>query len=107
MSVCVCVYVILIQSTSKKPHVSDLSKLDALLHKIQQGPSDTKITRLDICRSIILSGASNVTQSPIKPKKQDNKKSSGGGGWRQRGKGVGKNLKKEGESRQYRGVFIK
>ena len=27
--VCVCVFVISNQSTSKKPHVSDLSKLDA------------------------------------------------------------------------------
>ena len=110
MSLCVyvCVYVILIQSTSKKPHVSDLSKLDALLHKTQQGPSDTKVTRFDIRRFIIsLSCASNVAQSPIKPKKQDNKKSSGGGGWRQRGRGVGQNLKKVGENRQYRGVFIK
>ena len=35
---CVSVCVISNQSTSKKPHyVSDLSKLDALLHKTQQG----------------------------------------------------------------------
>ena len=34
--VCVCVREISNQSTSKKPHyVSDLSKLDALLHKTQ------------------------------------------------------------------------
>ena len=34
--VCVCVRACVIsnQSTSKKPHLSDLSKLDALLHKI-------------------------------------------------------------------------
>ena len=31
--VCVCVCLILNQSTSKKPHVSDLSKLDTLLHE--------------------------------------------------------------------------
>ena len=29
LCVCVCVFVISNQSTSKKPHVSDLSKLDA------------------------------------------------------------------------------
>ena len=31
--VCVCVCVISNESTSKKPHVSDFNKLDALLHK--------------------------------------------------------------------------
>ena len=31
--VCVCVCVISNQGTSEKPHVSNLSKLDALLHK--------------------------------------------------------------------------
>ena len=41
------------QSTSKKPHVSDLSKLGALLHKIHEGTSGTKVTRLDMCRSIL------------------------------------------------------
>ena len=49
--VCVCVYVCVIsnQSTSRKPHyVSDLSKLDVLLHKTHQASSGT---RLDICRS--------------------------------------------------------
>ena len=39
----VCVCVISNQSTSKKPHfVSDLSKLDALLHT-KQGPSGTRV----------------------------------------------------------------
>ena len=45
MCECVCVYVcvILSQSTSKKTHMSDLSKLDALLHKRHyEGPSGTK-----------------------------------------------------------------
>ena len=68
--VCLCVYVCLIsnQSTSKKPHVSDLSKLDAL-YKSQLGPSGIKVIRFDMYRCIILSGTSNVAQSPILPKK--------------------------------------
>ena len=33
LCVCVCVYVISNQSTSKKSQVPDLSKLEALLHK--------------------------------------------------------------------------
>ena len=40
------------QSTCKKPrHVVDLMKLDALLHKTQQGPC-VKVPRLSMCRSI-------------------------------------------------------
>ena len=76
---CICVYVISNQSTRKKPHVSDLGKLDTLLHKKEQGPSGTKISRFGICRSILLSSASNVAESLIQPKKQDNEKSSGDG----------------------------
>ena len=77
---CICVYVISNQSTRKKPHVSDLGKLDTLLHKKEQGPSGTKISRFGICRSIILlSSASNVAESLIQPKKQGNEKSSGDG----------------------------
>ena len=77
---CICVYVILNQSTRKKPHVSDLGKLDILLHKKQQGPSGTKVSRFDICRStMLLSSASNVAESLIQPKKQDNEKGSGDG----------------------------
>ena len=50
---CVFVCVISNRSTCKKPpYVSDLSKLDALLHT-QQGPSGTKVPRLDMCRSAI------------------------------------------------------
>ena len=55
---CVCVCVILTQSTDKKPHhVSDLSSLDTLLHKTPQNPSDTsiKVPRLDMCTYIIIS----------------------------------------------------
>ena len=44
-----------------------------------------------MCRSITLLHkiihGTNVAQSPIQTKKQDNKKSSGGGGWTWRGKG--------------------
>ena len=50
--VCLCLRVCVIsnQTTSKKPHyVSDLSKVDILLHK--QGPSVTKVPRLDMCKS--------------------------------------------------------
>ena len=50
---CVCVCVILNQNTSKNPHVSDLSKRDALLHKTQQGLFGTKAPRFNVCRSII------------------------------------------------------
>ena len=48
--VCVCVFLCVIsnQSTSKKPHVSDLSKLDALLHK-----TCIRVLRLDMCTSRI------------------------------------------------------
>ena len=38
---------------SKNPHyLSDLHKLDELLHKTEEGSSGTKVPRLDICRSI-------------------------------------------------------
>ena len=86
--VCVCVYLCLIsnQSTSKKPHVLDHSKLDALLYKSQLGPSGIKVIRFDICGCIILSDASNVAQSPNQPKKQNNKKYSRVGGWMRLGR---------------------
>ena len=50
LHVCLCVCVISNQTTSKKLHVSDLSKLDALLHKTR-----IKVLRLDMCTSISLS----------------------------------------------------
>ena len=55
--VCLFAYgcVISNQSTSKKAHVSDVSKLDALLHKTYSKVlSGIKVPRLDIYRSIIL-----------------------------------------------------
>ena len=48
---CVCVFVK--SRVPEKKHVSDLSKPDALLHKTHQGPSGTKVPRLDMCRSIL------------------------------------------------------
>ena len=36
--------------------VSDLSKLGDLLHKTHQGPSGTKVPRLDMCGSILSCG---------------------------------------------------
>ena len=90
LCVCVCVCIISNQSASKKPHVSDLSKLDAMLHT-QQFPSrttsGTKVPRFDIRRSIIISCTSKVVFS------QRNKTTKravgvevgcdreGGGGW--------------------------
>ena len=44
-----------------------------------------KGAKIDMCRKII--HGTNVAQSPVQTKKQGNKKSSGGGGWTQQGKG--------------------
>ena len=53
------------QSTSKKTYyVSELSKLDALVHNTHQGHVGTKLSRLGIIRSII--SLSDIT---IQPKK--------------------------------------
>ena len=85
--VCVSVCVISNRSASKKPPVSQLSKLDALLHT-QQSPSDIKVRRVDMCRSVI--SLSKITHQMWHdhPFTQGNKKSSGGGGWRRNGKAV-------------------
>ena len=86
---CVFLCVISNQSTSKKT----------------KGPSDTKVPRLEMCISII--SLSKIAHQmwrdhPIQPKKQDNRKSSGGGDCTLQGRwGVGQNLKKE-EGGQYR-----
>ena len=46
-----------------------------------------------------------MAQSPIQPKKQDNRKRSKGGDWRQQGTGGGGGVGKfENGGRQYRGV---
>ena len=51
---CLCVDVWFpIRVLAIEPHVPGLSKLDALLHETHQGPSGTKVPRLDMCRSII------------------------------------------------------
>ena len=51
--VCMCVYVISSQGTSKKPDyvVSEICKYDASLRKTHQSP-DTKVPRLGMCRYI-------------------------------------------------------
>ena len=77
LCVFVCLFVCDInQSTTKKPHyVSDLSKLDALLHTSR---SCTKVQRLDMCRSILLSKiASQMWRDH--PFSQRDRKSSGSG----------------------------
>ena len=51
--VCLCDIKSEYQSTSKKSHVSDLSKLDPLLCKTHQGPSGTEVPTFDMCGSII------------------------------------------------------
>ena len=79
--------------------MSDLSKFVTLLNRTHQGSSDSKVPRLNIYRSITpLSEIThqNVARSPIQSKKQDIKNSSGGEGWKQRGRRVGQNLKKLG-----------
>ena len=74
---CVCCVFVWcqIRVPAKKPHVSDLSKLDTLLHKTHL----RSYLRLDISRSAI--SLSKTLWSPIQPKKQDSRKSSGVGGW--------------------------
>ena len=93
------------QSTSKSPHhVSELNKLDTLLHKIC-----IKVLRLDMWTSMIsLSkiAASNVAWSPIQPKKQDNRIGSGVGGWRWQRRGGWTKLEIGGVGKVRR-VFIK
>ena len=49
---CVCVFVISNQSTSKKEHMSDLGRPDSFLHKTHV--KVLLVPRLDMCRSILL-----------------------------------------------------
>ena len=71
--------------------MSDLSKLDALLHKKKESRTGTKVPRLDIYRSI--KSLSEITQQmwynhpPIHSKKQDIKNIIGGVGL---GQGAGR-----------------
>ena len=88
---CVCVCEISNQSTSKKPHyVSDLSKLDALLHK-RTLRSGTKIARLNIGRSIILSSktAHQMWHDHLSAKETRQQKEQWGWGLEATGKGKG------------------
>ena len=91
--VCVCVCVRLNQSTSKKPHhVPELIKLDALLHK-----TCIKVLRLVICTSMVsLSKTAHQMwrYHPFSQSKKTTKMTSESGGWRQKGRGSWKNLKK-------------
>ena len=97
-----CIYVCVIsnQITTKKRHVSDLSKLDTLLHKTKESRTGTKVPRLDIYRSI--KPLSEITQQmwhnhpPIPSKKQDIKNIIGGVGSGQGAGEVGQNFKKLG-----------
>ena len=54
-----------IQVPVKKHTVPDLSKLGALLHKTHQGPSGTKVPRLDMCRSILSFGVNRTTERVV------------------------------------------
>ena len=83
----VCVFVCDIKSKyhqKNKKNVSGLSKIDALLHKTHQIPPGSEVPRLNMCRSIIVSKIIHQMSCnhPFSQKKQDNKKSSGGGSWR-------------------------
>ena len=101
LCLCVCVCVISNQSASKKlHHVSDLTKLDTLLHR-----THIKVLRIDMCRSIILSKIEHQIWCDY-PFSQRNKAAESAlglvaGG--ERNKRL--NLWKGG--RQYRGVVIK
>ena len=102
--VCVCVFVCVCvisnQSTSKKPHyVIDLSKLDALLQKTHQGPSVTKVPRLDMCRSIM--SLSNIAHQmwhnhPFSQRNKTTERAVGLGVWMRQGKGIWTKFEKVG-----------
>ena len=95
--VCLCVYMISSQSTSKKPHVPKLRKLDVLFYIKQafwyyviqaQDPSQISLSRIkhQMC-----------SNNPFSQRKKGNKKRNGV----KVGRGVGQNLKKR--ARLYRG----
>ena len=80
--------------------MSDLSTLDALLHKKKESRTGTKAPRLDIYRSV--KSLSEITQQiwynhpPIHSKKQDIENIIGGVGLGQGAGEVGQNFKKLG-----------
>ena len=80
---CVSLFVIVIsnQSTSKKPHLLDLSKLDALLHKIWQGSSGTDGPGHNMCRSIISLNKMTHQMWHHHPFSQGDKEGGGGRGF--------------------------
>ena len=83
---CVCVCVISNHSTSKKQnYVSDLSKLDTLLHKHIAISSSTEVSRLNMFRSIIL--LVKITYQmwhhhPFRQRNKTTKRAVGLQGWR-------------------------
>ena len=91
-----CIYVCVIsnQSTSKKTHLSDLSKLDILLHnkqcKVALVLTYQRSTFIDPQNMIKSNNTLSAVQSPIQPKKKDIKSSRGGEGWKQHERGVAK-----------------
>ena len=92
LCVCVCVCVCVwyqIKAPVKNRNVSDLSKLDGLLHK-----THIKVllvlkfkgsTCVDPCYHWIAHQLWNVAWSSVQPKKQDYRKSSRSGGWKWKG----------------------
>ena len=112
LSLCVCMCWCNIKSKYQQK-TALCGKLDALLHKThitRQGPSGTKVPRLDMCRSII--SLSKIAHQVWRNQSfsQKNKTTEkavrrwGGRGGRFEGdrkEGLGQNLKKGG--RQYRG----
>ena len=102
--VCMCVCERSNESASKKPHhLSEFSKLDALLHK-----TCTKVLRLDMCISMISSSkiAHQMWRDhPFSQRKKKTKWVVGVGFGFDREGGLDKIWKREGG--QYRGVFMK
>ena len=78
-AVCLCMRVISNQCTGKKLHfLSDLSKLDTLLHKTHsKGLLVLWYQGSKFVCNIKCNNTSNMAQSPIQPKKQGNKENSG------------------------------
>ena len=99
--VCVLVFVRVIsnQSTSKNPIMCQKSVVLTPCCTKYTARSflylDTKASNVYIHNIIKLCNTSNVVQSPIKLKKQDNRKSSVNAVWRRQGRGVNKISKKE------------
>ena len=112
--VCICVCYIKSEYQQKTHYVSDLSTLGALLHKIcikvllvlrYQGSGYVDRSTISLSKVAHQMWA----RSPIQPKKQDSRKSSRGGSYRQQERRAGGWVDKiwRRGCRQYMGVFIK